>query len=202
MRLHPGIFGQEQQPVTIKAVLVDDHNQTNTICWDYADDPLPARPFNSYADLLENEKEVKRQGTNRSGVGPDHVCDLWLCLDDPVTYKRTYFVVTHPKESPTAWCVRADDTDGSTFPSSYSMLKAGESIHRLVYDAQQSGSRQVDMTSTLCRSNKCQATLLVDLEHSSIYGLTAVIQSDDFVISNSIYLDQTVVQPLDKTTKE
>jgi hypothetical protein len=137
---------------------------------------------------------MKRLRSNR-GVGPDDVCDLWLQIYDPETLRRSWLVITHHNETPTEWYIRAEDTDGS-FPSSYSTVKPS-SFHRMVYDAKENGtSRELDMSKTWCRSKNCKVSLLLDLDKGVVYGLSASIQIGDFILSKSMYLDQTAVRAI------
>lgn len=188
MRLHHKF----PQPMTVKAVFVDDQDRTKTICWDYADDPPEhMHSVDSYKDLVANEKEMKRLGNNR-GVGNDYVCDLWLHLDDPETRKRTFVVVTHAKESPKEWYIRAAETDG-TFPSSYMTIKPS-TFRRMVYEAKKKGStNEIDKSKEWSRSKSCNLKLLLDLDKGIAYGLTASIGIGELSVSKSIYLDQATV---------
>lgn len=181
MRLHTKLA----ELVTIRAKFMDQDDNETCICWDYSDDPLPARTINSYPDILTNEALVKSLGSD-CGVGANYECLLWKTWDDPMTCMRSYVVVTKLKGA-LEWFIRAVKTTGS-FPTAAYINVTDKELKRLVYNAT---SEVVDMN---WGAEVAKFSVLVDLERCVAYGLSVSSlerTSSSHFWSICIYLDQS-----------
>ena len=176
---------------------MDDSDRKKTIEWDYTNSPIEYRDFSNYDEMIalrKKDDDTKGRYDSVDGVGDDHVCDLWLHVDDPETLDRVYVVVTSAKEGDDKWFLRASKESGD-FPRSVSYVRPSK-FKRLVYDARKKGESEVDMTGEWGWGVKSVATLtaLLDLEAGVVYGLRAEIKIGGVTTSNSMLFDHARIK--------
>jgi hypothetical protein len=152
-------------PFKARLNLKDDAGKVKTLYYEVSNEPLD--------HLWSTYEEAVAVTESADQFGADFNCDMWLCVENPITLAKSVICVTSAKSNPKHWTVRMS-SDSRSVPGSTSYVYPS-TLNRAAFQASRAEEKASEIELDAGSAQYCKLTGLVNYETNQVYALHGVI---------------------------
>ncbi len=172
-RIHGEIKSLCSDPLKARLNLKDDSGKVKVLSYEVTNDPLTDL-WSTYEEAVASTTESVYE------FGQDFNCDMWLCVENPLTLCKSILCISSAKKNPNHWAVRMS-SDRRNIGGNYRCFCKSD-LERHAFQATRAGAvvdldgrrangKLLEIDLDLLSEKYCKLTGLVDCETCQVYAL-------------------------------